>query len=143
MRGTNLRGAFCVLIATLAHKKLHYGLPLIADVRVQERMNLKSFIQEEKEKLISQLSQYLSQNISNEEIQSHVNKVFDAWERMEIDNLAYQEGEKEFWCSLWAIQHLASEDHWQEGVTQKDLGFLLSVLKGKSVLPESFEGRRP
>ena len=41
--------------------------------------------------------------------------------------------EKEFWCSVWSTQHLATEDHWIDGVAQKELGLLLKVLKQASV----------
>jgi len=107
-------------------------------------MGSSDFVQEETKQLIAQLSDYLNQKVTRHEIQSHVDSVFGKWEKLNHkSNKPYSEGEKELWCSLWSIQHLASEDHWAEGVTQNDLGFLLNVLKGESVLPPKYVGNRP
>ncbi len=107
-------------------------------------MGSSDFVQEETKQLVAQLSGYLSQKVTHEEIQSYVESVVERWEKLNQEpNGPYSEGEKELWCALWSIQHLASEDHWSEGVTQKDLGFLLNVLRGESVLPPEYVGKRP
>ena len=107
-------------------------------------MNSSSFIQKETKELIASLSGYLGQKISHGEIQAYIDRIFDKWEKVNIEvSSPYSPGEIEFWCSVWSTQHLASEDHWNDGVSQKELGILLKVLKGESPLPQGYEGRRP
>jgi hypothetical protein len=107
-------------------------------------MNSSSFIHEETKELIARLSGYLEQKISHSEIQAYIDRIFDKWEKENIEERSpYTPGEKEFWCSVWSTQHLASEDHWTDGVSQNELGLLLKVLKRESSLPQGYEGRRP
>ncbi len=107
-------------------------------------MNLDNLIQVETKEFISILSGYLNQEITHIKIQAYIDRIFDKWENLNIDEgTPYSKGEKEFWCSVWSTQHLASEDHWKDGITQVDLGLILKVLKGQSVLPSGYTGKRP
>ena len=107
-------------------------------------MNIGSFIEEETRVLIAQLSSYLNQEIDHKEIQAHIDRVFNKWETLNINEKdPYTNGEKAFWCSIWSAQHLASEDHWEDGVAQSELGLLLKVLKGECSLPSIYVGNRP
>ena len=107
-------------------------------------MNSEDFVIEERKVLIAQLSECLFQAITHEEIKSYAWSVIDKWKDLNIDvSKPYSEGEKELWCSIWSIQHLASEDHWLDGVAQKELGLLLKVLNNESALPTNYEGCRP
>lgn len=107
-------------------------------------MKLDEFIQKETNELIENLSEYLKQEITHNEIQVHIDRIIQEWGKLDIEaGTPYLEGEKEFWCATWSTQHLASEDHWKDCVTQIDLGVLLRVLKGESPLPPSYKGKRP
>ncbi len=94
--------------------------------------------------LANVIEKYLATSIEHAEAQHHVNQVFSNWENEKFPaSSPMVDGEKEFWCAIWATQHLATSDHWADGVTQKELDLLLNVLKGVEVLPESYEGLRP
>jgi hypothetical protein len=107
-------------------------------------MAVKQFVNEYTGELARVLSEYLSEKIGHEDVQQFVDSVFLAWEReseREIEPIAV--GEKEFWCAIWSAQHLATADHWADGVTQRELGVLLKVLRNEEPLPVGYEGRRP
>ena len=107
-------------------------------------MKANDFIQQEMPILAKKLEEYLAQRIAHADIQKHIDKVFESWEHVELhQNEPYATGEKEFWCAVWAAQHLASSDHWADGVAQKELGILQKVFIGKVLLPVGYEGRRP
>ncbi len=106
-------------------------------------MNLDNLIQEETKALIVVLSDYLDQK-AHSQIQAHIDRILENWEKLKIEEKTpCIKGEKEFWCTVWATQHLASDDHWSDDVTQSELSLLLNVLKGNSDLPSGYEGKRP
>lgn len=108
------------------------------------KLNLQQFVEDKTEELGRVLDNYLAQNIQHGEVQRFVDSVFSDWEREGTKGAEPMVvGEKEFWCAVWATQHLATEDHWIDGVAQRELAFLLRVLKGEELLPASFDGRRP
>ena len=107
-------------------------------------MKALDFIQRERPVLAKQLEAYLAQRISHFEIQRHIDGVFESWEHVvQKDGEPYSLGENEFWCAVWATQHLASEDHWVDGIAQRELGLLQRVLDDKASLPAGYEGKRP
>lgn len=107
-------------------------------------MKASDFIQQEMPILTKKLEDYLAQRVSHADIQKHIDEIFVSWERIQPhESDPYAIGEKEFWCAVWAAQHLASKDHWADGVAQKELGILQKVLIGKALLPVGYEGKRP
>lgn len=107
-------------------------------------MDIQKFVSNNRIELARLIEEYLASNLGHDEIQRHIDKVFSNWENMNYPkSLPMLDGEKEFWCTFWAVQHLATEDHWADGVTQKELEQLLSVLNGVEELPPGYEGRRP
>lgn len=107
-------------------------------------MKASDFIQQEIPRLAQKLNDYLAQRVSHADIQKHIDAIFVSWEHVEPhESDPYAIGENEFWCAVWATQHLASKDHWADGVAQKELGLLQKVLIGKALLPADYEGKRP
>ncbi len=85
---------------------------------------MKKVSQENKDELAEKLGAYLSEQIDHKAIQSY------AWGLAGSSPKEPEESEKVFWSSVFSIIHLADDEHWQDGCTQRDLGKLLSQLKG-------------
>lgn len=105
-------------------------------------MDVQDFIDKNSRRLANVLGEYLTSNLHHDDVQEHVNCILADWDRLaKKSSTPFVEGEKAFWCAMWSTQHLASEDHWNEGVAQRDLAQLLAVLNGKESLPAK-TGRR-
>lgn len=79
-----------------------------------------------KMELADKLESYLSGNIDHEAIKSH------AWSLSDASPKEPKESEKAFWSSVFTIIHLADDEHWKDGCTQRDLSELLIQLKGSN-----------
>ncbi|WP_351077572.1 hypothetical protein [Shewanella sp. CAL98-MNA-CIBAN-0140] len=77
-----------------------------------------------KMELAEKLESYLSGKIDHEAIKSH------AWSLSDASPKEPTEAEKVFWSTVFTIIHLADDEHWKDGCTQRDLGELLIQLKG-------------
>lgn len=107
-------------------------------------MNEQQFVEKTKPRLTSVLNNYLAGKILHEDVQKFIDGVFVDWEHnVERTPQPMLGEEKVLWCSVWAAQHLATKDHWVDGVAQREIGLLLKVLKGEEPLPEGYESRRP
>ena len=107
-------------------------------------MKTLDFVKRERTILAKKLEAYLAQQISHSEIQKYIDGIFESWEHVaQSESAPYSTGENEFWCAVWATQHLASKDHWADGVAQKELGLLQRVLVNKASLPAGYDGKRP
>ena len=80
--------------------------------------------QTNRDKLAEKLEAYLSGQIDHETIRSY------AWDLSHGSPEEPTESEKVFWSSVFSIIHLADDEHWSDGCTQKDLGECLNQLKG-------------
>lgn len=103
-------------------------------------MNLKK----ERLALIHLLRLYLNNQISYQPLYEFAWRVIDYFtkNKSEVSSLE-QEAEKVFWYAIWQIQHLADEDHSNEGITRRNLADVLSYLIKDKPLPEDCFGRRP
>jgi hypothetical protein len=107
-------------------------------------MDIQKFVNINRIALANVIEEYLATNLGHAEVQRQVDQVFSNWETEKFPaSSPMADGEKELWCAIWATQHLATSDHWADGITQKELGLLMKVLKGVEALPASYEGRRP
>jgi len=73
--------------------------------------------------LIIKLESYLSGNIPHDEIREY------AWDFAEESPKNPPAEDKPFWSTIFTIIHLADEEHWNDGCTQRDLESLLKTLK--------------
>jgi hypothetical protein len=80
--------------------------------------------QESIDELAEKLDAYLSGKIDHGAIQSY------AWGLSDSSPKEPNESEKVFWSCVFSIIHLADDEHWKDGCTQRDLGKLLNQLKG-------------
>ena len=94
--------------------------------------------------LITQLEDYLAGRLSHEDIQTRVEQHFKAWDTDAAWHAApYAPGERAFWCALWTAQHLADDEHWKDGLPQRDLLVIIDALRHNRELPVGWQGRRP
>ena len=94
--------------------------------------------------LIAQLDDYLAGRLSHAAIQNHVEHHFRAWDAdTSWRATPYASGERTYWCALWTAQHLADEEHWRDGLPQRDLSVLIDALRHRRELPDGWQGRRP
>ncbi|VAW82585.1 hypothetical protein MNBD_GAMMA13-286 [hydrothermal vent metagenome] len=103
-------------------------------------MNLSKKYQE----LIMLLTQFINGTLDADVLQKFVWEVIDYFSSTEqIDLPPVEEFEKVFWYVVWEVQHLATDDHLEDGVAQRELKDALAFLKGEQNLPEECIGRRP
>jgi hypothetical protein len=99
---------------------------------------------EKKNELIELITKYLEKNVSTEQLQTFSWSVINYFSKYKKDQLPqYQKFEKEFWYAIWEIQHLADEEHENEGVTIRILKEALEFLKESKKIPDEYAGRRP
>ena len=82
--------------------------------------------QKNKDELAVQLEAYLIGKIDHECIRSY------AWGLSDSSPREPSVSEKVFWSCVFSIIHLADDEHWNDGCTQRDLGELLNQLKGSN-----------
>ncbi|MBB1361838.1 MULTISPECIES: hypothetical protein [unclassified Shewanella] len=80
-----------------------------------------------KMELAEKLESYLSGKVGHEAIKSY------AWSLSDESPKEPTANEKVFWSSVFSIIHLADDEHWEDGCTQRDLGELLIQLKGGNI----------
>lgn len=99
---------------------------------------------EKKAALISLISEYLKKRIPLENLQEFSWEIITYFNKNDKSHLPPDENfEKEFWYTIWQIQHLADEEHESKEVTQKTLIEALEYLKGIKKIPKNFIGLRP
>lgn len=100
-------------------------------------------IEARKQELSVLIEMYLQSKISHEDLYEY------SWETINFfsdhrDALPlYHENEKPFWYAIWQLQHLADEEHQQNGVLRKALFEINMYLKNQKKIAENYEGRRP
>lgn len=103
-------------------------------------MNLSEKYQE----LVMLLTQFLSGTLTADVLQKFVWEVIDYFSTTEKKDLPpVEKFEKVFWYVIWEVQHLATEDHLEDGTAQQVLEEALTFLKGDRRLPDEYIGRRP
>ena len=96
------------------------------------------------DELAGHLRRYVAGELSHSALQEQVERHFRAFAEDSAWRASpYAAGERAYWCALWTVQHLADEEHWQDGLPQRDLSFLLPLLRDRRDLPEGWDGRRP
>jgi hypothetical protein len=73
--------------------------------------------------LAEKLNAYLSGEIDHSAIKSH------AWALADSSPKDPVESDAIFWSCVFTIIHLADDEHWNDGCTERDLGKLLTKLK--------------
>ena len=101
-------------------------------------------LSEKKDELIQLISGYLGNEVSLEQLQKFSWEIVGYFSKRKKNELPpHQDFEKEFWYTLWQVQHLADEQHEKEGITKKVLMDALDYLQKKKRLPQDFIGKRP
>lgn len=108
-------------------------------------MDVSEFVSNERATLTQLLHSYLELRITHSDMQAYFDGALTRWEQnvLEKDATPATKSENELWCALWAIQHMASTDHWADGSAQRELRIMQNVLEGKQSLPVGYTGRRP
>ena len=103
---------------------------------------ISQFLQSHKSILIEKLEHYLLNPKSHDEVQEYVWNIIDKGQNFsELE--PYEKGENIFWATVWALQHLADDDHIKLDSTQTQLKTLLALLKNGGSLPDGWTGNRP
>ncbi len=103
-------------------------------------MNLSEKYQE----LIILLTPFLNGTLAADDLQKFVWEIIDYFSSTEKKDLPpIEEFEKVFWYAVWEVQHLATEDHLEDGSAQQELKDALTFLKGERSFPKEYIGRRP
>ena len=103
-------------------------------------MNLSEKYQE----LIVLLTQFISGTVAADVLQTFAWEIIDFFSTTDKSDLPPEEEfEKVFWYVVWEVQHLATEDHLEDGSALQGLEEALAFLKGDRSLPEEYIGRRP
>jgi hypothetical protein len=94
--------------------------------------------------LIKIIFKYLDNKCDLETLQDFSWEIIEYFNRTnKLELPPYQEFEKEFWYTIWQIQHLADNEHESEGFTKKILAEALEYLQKKKKIPDNFVGIRP
>jgi hypothetical protein len=78
---------------------------------------------EVQKELIEKLEAYLAGSLSHEDIQKL------AWNYASHSPKVPNAKESNFWATVFSITHLADEQHWHDGCTERDLAVLCHELK--------------
>jgi len=107
-------------------------------------MTPEDFVIEYRPVLIETLRRYLAGNVTHSAASECAWSIIEAWNKFDISAQAkYAPGERVLWSTVWAVQHLAGEDHWSDGTVQRDLPSLLALLESGEELPPGWQGNRP
>lgn len=100
--------------------------------------------QQKKIELIKLIKNYLLKKASLKELQNFAAEIIDYFTDTPNNQLpSHQNFEKEFWYTIWQIQHIADVEHEKENVTTKELFKALEYLSGKTSMPTDCIGKRP
>ncbi len=107
--------------------------------------SIEQFIAEYRLELISRIQSYLEGGVSHGDMFDYTCEIIDRWHELpdDVRNAPYAEREKQFWTAIWTIQALASENHWADGLPQKEFPKVMKVLAGKEKFPKYCDGGRP
>jgi hypothetical protein len=106
-------------------------------------MSVKEFIEDNSEKLIQKLKEYSESNISHCDMQKYIDSIFDLWYGLDCDKTIEKSKEEEiFWHAVWTMQHVADEEHFKDGITQKEIVKCLNFLNN-NYLPKGYIANRP
>ena len=107
-------------------------------------LNSNASLQGQIDELADHLERYVAGELSHTALHEHIERHFRAWEQDAAWQASpYAAGERAYWCAIWAAQHLADEEHWRDGLPQKEFPLLLPLLRHRGDLPKGWEGRRP
>lgn len=103
-------------------------------------INLKA----KSEELLILLTGFVAGQISCGELQRYAWEVIDFFTDTPSDELPAEEAfEKEFWYTIWQIQHLCDDLHQGDGTAKRELSEALAYMKGEKKMPPEYVGRRP
>ncbi len=101
-------------------------------------------LSEKRNELINLILSYLDGGTSLDEMNNFSWEVIAYFtDTLQIELPPIEDFENEFWYAIWQIQHLADESHENEGITKKELKYILEFLIEKKKLPNGFYGLRP
>ncbi|MBT5109065.1 MAG: hypothetical protein HOM25_10315 [Rhodospirillaceae bacterium] len=101
-------------------------------------------LNEKKETLIKLLELFLSDRIPADDLSNFSWDIIEYFSKNSNHTLPPTEKfEREFWFTIWQIQHLCDDDHISDGSAAKELSSALSYLKKDKAMPTEFVGRRP
>ncbi len=111
---------------------------------VRCQVSIETFVSTRRAELITLLERYCASDTNHDEASDFAWSVIDGWEEGEHNTKSpYLLGERTFWAAIWSLQHLADEQYWEDGVTQRELRRYIPLLKENSELPQGEDGRRP
>ncbi|MHC4649180.1 MAG: hypothetical protein ACYTBJ_27330 [Planctomycetota bacterium] len=107
--------------------------------------SMDKFLSMFRPKLVRAAESYLAKETSHKQVTDYAWGIIKAWSTLEpaAKEGLYLEGERAFWATIWALIHLANEEHWRAGVPQKELPGLLEILKSGADLPPGYDAKRP
>jgi hypothetical protein len=107
--------------------------------------DIQTFIENYKKTLMDMINGYLSGTVTHERIRNYVWDIIDDWlsKKNKLKSEPVAPGEREFWAAVWMIQHIADQEHWEEGLPQKYFPELLTYLNGHQEMPDTYSGGRP
>lgn len=98
---------------------------------------------EKKNELIKLISKYLNNQATLGELQEFAWEIIEYFSNKKNELPARQDFEKEFWYTIWQIQHLADEAHEKKGITKQVFVDALDYLKKNKKIPATYIGLRP
>jgi len=106
---------------------------------------LTEFLDKHRIQLADNIRRYVSTEISHKNVVTYAWKVIDDWSTTDerVKSEPYMKGERAFWACIWSIIHLANEEHWKDGLPQRELPKLLEIMISNQDLPDGYEARRP
>ena len=106
-------------------------------------MKIPEFIKGNSEKLKQKIEEYSESKLTHEEMQKYIDNIFDLWDNLDCDKTVETSKEEEiFWHTVWTIQHVADEEHFKDGITQKEIANCMTYFKN-GTLPKGYVARRP
>ncbi len=106
---------------------------------------IQKFIIKHKSNLITAAEQYLLEEVSSNHAAEVAWEIIEDWNELEASShsLPYVNSERAFWAVVWSLIDVVSKDHWENGISQKELPSLIKALKNEEELPEGIKARRP
>ena len=107
-------------------------------------MTPAQFLADHRPSLLATLDSYLAGGLPHSAAQESAWLIIEAWMSAGLGHEeSYVHAEDTFWATVWAIQHLADEEHWSDGVTGRELSRYQRLLADNEALPNREEGKRP
>lgn len=107
-------------------------------------MTAAQFTARHQPKLLKVLEDYLEGHLRHSDASDCAWEIISEWGVSGVaPDSPFAEGERALWGTVWTLQHLADQEHWGQGITQRGLAPYFEILRRGSDLPVDEVAERP